>query len=83
MTVSFHRFGGDFFPGTGHFDNKGAGQGKYHTLNVPFKQGLTDDQWWKVFHPVVSKVMEVYQPQAIVLQCGTVHNFCQPFPARS
>lgn len=70
MTVSFHRYG-NYFPGTGSPAEIGFGHGKYHTLNIPFKQGLHDAQFWSVFHPVMQKVMDTYQPGAIVLQCGT------------
>ena len=69
MTVSFHRYG-NYFPGTGSPSEIGFGHGKYHTLNVPFNQGLNDGQFWSVFEPVMRKVMESYQPGAIVLQCG-------------
>lgn len=70
MTVSFHRYGQLFFPGTGSIDEIGFGAGKHYTLNLPFESGLTDAQFWSVFQPVMQKVMDVYQPGAIVLQCG-------------
>lgn len=69
MTVSFHKFG-DFFPGTGHIKDIGAGQGKYYALNVPLNDGMDDDSFGRLFRPVIQKVMEVYQPDAVVLQCG-------------
>lgn len=70
MTVSFHRFGDDFFPGTGGFNDIGAGRGKYYSINVPLKAGLNDDDYERIFIPVMLKVMEVYEPSVIVLQCG-------------
>ena len=70
MTVSFHRYGHFFFPGTGSPLEVGFGHGRWHTLNIPFDAGLTDTQFWSVFQPVMQKVMEVYQPGAVVLQCG-------------
>ncbi|GFP90758.1 histone deacetylase 6 [Phtheirospermum japonicum] len=69
MTVSFHKFG-DFFPGTGHMKDIGVGAGKYYALNVPLNDGLTDDNFRSLFHPIIFKVMQVYQPGAVVLQCG-------------
>ncbi|GFQ08183.1 histone deacetylase 6 [Phtheirospermum japonicum] len=69
MTVSFHKFG-DFFPGTGHIKDIGVGAGKYYALNVPLNDGLTDDNFRSLFHPIIFKVMQVYQPEAVVLQCG-------------
>ncbi|KAL3628884.1 Histone deacetylase 6 [Castilleja foliolosa] len=70
MTVSFHKFGKFFFPGTGHIKDIGVGTGKYYSLNVPLKDGLTDDNFRGLFRPIISKVMEVYNPEAVVLQCG-------------
>jgi histone deacetylase 1/2 len=69
MTVSFHMFG-DFFPGTGDLRDIGHEKGKYYALNVPLKAGIDDESYQSVFKPVISKVMEVYQPGVVVLQCG-------------
>ncbi|KAG9151652.1 hypothetical protein Leryth_001959 [Lithospermum erythrorhizon] len=69
MTVSFHKFG-DFFPGTGHIRDTGSGSGKYYSLNVPLNDGIDDESFRSVFRPVIHKVMDVYQPDAVVLQCG-------------
>ncbi|XP_020520768.1 histone deacetylase 6 isoform X2 [Amborella trichopoda] len=69
MTVSFHKFG-DYFPGTGHLKDVGFGKGKYYALNVPLNDGMDDESFQRLFRPVIQKVMEVYQPEAVVLQCG-------------
>ncbi len=34
LTVSFHKFGGDFFPGTGDITNVGAGLGTYYKVGT-------------------------------------------------
>jgi len=70
MTVSFHKYGNHFFPGTGDMYEIGAGKGKYFSLNVPLKDGIDDEGYMSLFRPVISKVIEKYQPTAIVLQCG-------------
>jgi len=69
MTVSFHKFG-DFFPGTGHIKDIGVGAGKNYSLNVPLNDGLDDETFRALFRPIIQKVMDVYQPDAVVLQCG-------------
>eukprot|EP00252_Welwitschia_mirabilis_P001265 TRINITY_DN1115_c0_g2_i1.p1 TRINITY_DN1115_c0_g2~~TRINITY_DN1115_c0_g2_i1.p1 ORF type:complete len:485 (-),score=107.55 TRINITY_DN1115_c0_g2_i1:389-1843(-) len=69
MTVSFHKFG-DYFPGTGHIKDVGHGKGKYYALNVPLNDGIDDESYRNLFRPIIQKVMEVYQPEAVVLQCG-------------
>eukprot|EP01038_Epipyxis_sp_PR26KG_P013312 gene13312-17834_t len=70
MTVSFHKYGSDFFPGTGDIRDVGVKSGKYYTVNVPLQDGIDDSSYKSVFEPVIGKVMEMYRPTAIVLQCG-------------
>jgi len=70
MTVSFHKYG-EYFPGTGDFRDVGVGKGKGYALNFPLRDGITDQSYRTVFEPIITAVMEQYQPQAIVLQCGT------------
>jgi len=69
MTVSFHKFG-DYFPGTGDLRDIGVGKGKYYSLNFPLHDGIDDQSYESIFVSIISKVMETYRPNAIVLQCG-------------
>ncbi|OIV98993.1 hypothetical protein TanjilG_29396 [Lupinus angustifolius] len=69
MTVSFHKFG-DYFPGTGDIRDIGYGKGKYYSLNVPLDDGIDDESYMSLFKPIMGKVMEVFRPGAVVLQCG-------------
>ncbi|XP_059048870.1 histone deacetylase 3 [Achroia grisella] len=70
MTVSFHKYGNYFFPGTGDMYEIGAESGRYYSVNVPLKEGIDDQSYVQAFKPVISNVMEFYRPTAIVLQCG-------------
>uniref|UniRef100_A0AAX7TVE5 Histone deacetylase 2 n=1 Tax=Astatotilapia calliptera TaxID=8154 RepID=A0AAX7TVE5_ASTCA len=69
MTVSFHKYG-EYFPGTGDLRDIGAGKGKYYAVNFPLRDGIDDESYEQIFKPVMAKVMEMYQPSAVVLQCG-------------
>uniref|UniRef100_A0A7N0UXE5 Histone deacetylase n=1 Tax=Kalanchoe fedtschenkoi TaxID=63787 RepID=A0A7N0UXE5_KALFE len=69
MTVSFHKFG-KYFPGSGDVRDIGVGKGKYYSVNVPLDAGIDDDSYQFMFKPIMRKVMEVYDPKAVVLQCG-------------
>ncbi|CAK4148249.1 unnamed protein product [Aphanomyces euteiches] len=71
MTVSFHKYDGEFFPGTGHVKDVGYGEGKNYAVNFPCRDGLDDESFGYIFRSVMSKVMEHFQPGAIVLQSGT------------
>nr|CAD7591454.1 unnamed protein product [Timema genevievae] len=69
MTVSFHKYG-EYFPGTGDLRDIGAGKGKYYAVNIPLRDGMDDESYESIFVPIISKVMETFQPGAVVLQCG-------------
>jgi len=70
MTVSFHKYGQNFFPGTGDMYEIGAGPGKYYSINVPLKEGMDDLGYSMIFCPVIQDVIQFYQPTCVVLQCG-------------
>jgi histone deacetylase 1/2 len=69
MTVSFHKFG-EYFPGTGDVLDVGYAQGKNYAINFPLNDGMDDDSYESIFRPVIGKIMEVFAPGAVVLQCG-------------
>ncbi|KAG5649423.1 hypothetical protein H0H81_003952 [Sphagnurus paluster] len=69
MTCSFHKFG-EYFPGTGTQEDRGRGKGKGYSVNIPLKDGITDEAFQSVFDPIIAKILEVYRPSAVVLQCG-------------
>ena len=69
MTASFHKFG-EYFPGTGDVKDVGAAAGKHYSVNFPLKDGIDDASYQSIFKPVIERMMQVYQPGAIVLQCG-------------
>lgn len=74
MTLSFHNFDTNFFPGTGATTDVGPtdpdNPGAHHSLNVPYSPGIIDSQWRRVFEAVAGKAIDEYDPSAIVLQCG-------------
>ncbi|SPO27162.1 probable Histone deacetylase [Ustilago trichophora] len=70
MTCSFHKYG-EFFPGTGELRDIGIGKGKMYSCNFPLRDGITDESYKTVFEPVISQIMQHYQPSAVVLQCGS------------
>jgi histone deacetylase 1/2 len=69
LTCSFHKFG-VYFPGTGHIDDRGCGSGRGYSVNVPLRDGLTDEGFKNVFDPVIQGILDSYRPEAIVLQLG-------------
>jgi histone deacetylase 1/2 len=69
MTCSFHKFG-EYFPGTGDVHDVGYAEGKNYAINFPLNDGMDDSSFKSVFRPVIGKIMEMFAPGAIVLQCG-------------
>lgn len=70
MTVSFHKYGNTFFPGTGDMFEIGNDFGRYYSVNVPLKEGIVDADYSYIFKGVIEDVLEFYRPTAVVLQCG-------------
>jgi len=70
LTCSFHKFG-EYFPGTGHVDDRGVDGGVNYAVNFPLKDGMDDESYASVFQPVIKEIIEKYKPEAIVLQCGS------------
>ncbi len=48
MTVSFHKYGNWFFPGTGDMYETGAEAGRYYSVNIPLKEGIDDQSYFQV-----------------------------------
>lgn len=70
LTLSFHKFDGAFFPGTGSLENVGHSIGKYYSVNVPLKDGIRDEPFKSLFRPIVNSIITIYKPECIVCQCG-------------
>jgi histone deacetylase 1/2 len=70
MTVSFHKWGGDFFPGTGALGDAGVGEGKGYKVNVPLSDGIGDAAYLNLFRAVVDEAASRFQPGAVVVQSG-------------
>jgi len=70
MTVSLHKYGSYFFPGTGDMYETGAENGRGYSINIPLKEGMDDMNYSSIFKPIIQDVVDFYQPNCIVLQCG-------------
>lgn len=71
MTMSLHLYRPEyFFPGTGSLTEVGEGAGRGCAVNVPLLEGCTDEEYLNLFKPILEKIMAVYKPGAVVLQCG-------------
>ena len=56
MCVSFHKYGENFFPGTGALHEIGEDAGEGYSVNVPLHDGITDATYELLFRNVMSQV---------------------------
>lgn len=70
FTLSLHKFGEGFFPGTGHPRDVGVGRGAYYTMNLAVWDGITDFFYLSIFRHALRRIVEGFAPDVIVLQCG-------------
>ena len=70
ITCSFHKFGDNYFPGTGHETDVGIGRGLYHAVNFTLNEGMDDESFLNIFKPTIDGIMKNYEPGAVVLKCG-------------
>ncbi|CAH7690083.1 hypothetical protein PPACK8108_LOCUS25322 [Phakopsora pachyrhizi] len=69
-TVSFHKYNGEFFPGTGTIEEIGYGLGKNFSYNLPLSDGIDNESYVNLFKSVMEPIVTSFRPSVIVLQCG-------------
>jgi acetoin utilization deacetylase AcuC-like enzyme len=68
LYVSTHQF--PFYPGTGGFDEVGAGEGAGFTVNVPLAAGGGDSLYASAFDRIILPVLEAYAPDLVLVSAG-------------
>lgn len=70
FTLSLHKFGESFFPGTGHPRDVGYGRGRYYSMNIAVWDGITDFFYTGIFRHALHAITRHFRPDVVVLQCG-------------
>ena len=65
---SIHQF--PFYPGTGHWEQLGHGEGHGATLNVPLRAGFGDGSYGLIFEQLIEPAIAAYRPQLVLLSAG-------------
>jgi acetoin utilization deacetylase AcuC-like enzyme len=68
LFCSTHQWG--IYPGTGHFQEVGIGQGVGYSVNVPMLPGWGDDAMLSVFDDLLAPIARRFQPQLILVSAG-------------
>jgi len=59
-----------FYPGTGDFDETGAGAGAGYTINVPLAVGTGDPTITQVYRTLVPALADAYRPDLVLVSAG-------------
>ncbi len=78
LTISIHESGRFLFPGTGHPDEIGAGEGRGASANIALGRYADDEIWWWAFQQVVPTLFRWFQPEVVVLQMGADPHYTDP-----
>ena len=72
VTLSLHHFSDGFYPGTGSMCHPG------NCINVPLPEKVGDDDWTELANFAVTKAVDSFDPDFIVVQCGADSLFNDP-----
>ena len=78
LTISFHRYGFFFYPGTGGVDEIGEGEGYGYAVNVPLPAGTNSASYLYAFKEIVPPLLRSYEPQIILHQFGVDSHYEDP-----
>ena len=70
LTVSLHQHPITLWPGTGFATEVGTANADGKAVNVALPPGTDDAAWQRAFHAVVPSLLDSFQPQVLVTQCG-------------
>ena len=78
LTVSMHRYGERFYPGTGAAEDVGRGAGRGFNLNVPLERGTGGEAYLRAFKRWVLPAVTAYRPELIFLVVGADSHGADP-----
>jgi acetoin utilization deacetylase AcuC-like enzyme len=68
LFISIHQ--SPLYPGTGHPDEVGSGDGVGHTVNLPVPAGADDDLYLSLVEHVVGPLARAFEPQLVLVSAG-------------
>jgi acetoin utilization deacetylase AcuC-like enzyme len=66
--MSLHQY--PYYPGTGSDAEKGFGNGKGYTLNLPMRMGSGDEEYIRAFEDFIVPELEQFEPQIVFISAG-------------
>jgi acetoin utilization protein AcuC len=83
LTISMHQNPLTLFPGTGFADETGGDSAQGMSVNVALPPYTDNRAWFRAFHAVVPSLLNAFQPQLLVSQCGVDTHDEDPLAALS
>lgn len=68
LYMSMHQH--PLYPGTGHINETGDGEGKGYSVNLPLPPGTGDASYLHLFRQIALPICEQFQPQLIIVSAG-------------
>lgn len=81
LYISAHQL--EVFPGTGHWDYVGEGDGTGYTLNMPLRSGCGDSTYDVAMSDVIVPVVKEFRPDAILVSFGVDTHYRDPLASMS
>jgi acetoin utilization deacetylase AcuC-like enzyme len=73
---STHQF--PFYPGTGHWNEAGAGAANGNTINVPLPAGCGDSEYLPIYSEICVPALRRFKPALILVSAGFDAHFADP-----
>jgi acetoin utilization protein AcuC len=70
LTISLHQHPFTLWPGTGYSAETGEKEAEGSAVNIPLPPRTPDSGWLRAFHAIVPSLIEEFQPQILLSQCG-------------
>lgn len=68
LYVSLHQH--PLYPGTGHVDEVGSGNGAGYNINIPLPPGTCDSSYLEAFDGIVMPVLRQFDPELVIVSAG-------------
>jgi len=78
LTISIHESGQWLFPGTGHVQEIGSGDGTGYSANIPLAPYTQDADWHAAFDEVIPPLVRAFKPDVLFTQLGIDTHFQDP-----
>jgi len=76
LYMSLHQY--PFYPGSGLFEEIGAGAGMGYTVNVPLPANFGDDEYLRAFDDLLIPIARQFNPEFILISAGFDCHFRDP-----